>query len=406
MGRFSNILKKPISRRGALIGSAAGVAGGAAAIQILSGCSRKEPEGSPVEATNEDAQNMLEYEETEDDLLKLENSWELPLGSILLPSEGRWIAAIAKGPSAFPINIACAFDSTNGELKEVVTQMRGDTPSMALYDARCSDSVFAWAEIDMRTRSWSLYASAFSEGALTGNVSTLWQGDKDWSPPQFCCTGTKVFWQVMPLASGKYRNEHSGLFVWHVGDNSARQVIDSPGRFATPPTLSGETITCSPRVNPNQGIFYGISAYKTADDCDTLLDQLVLPQTVRPYTAVRMGNHFAFSVEAKYSTGGLLANMGSYISNADGSFLMLPREPFAGITGKDDCYIIKSRSYYFVLDSARERYSILTSANHSVDYGEYPARDGITSSLITYSTIKDASTGYPESVSVRSFSFA
>ena len=51
----------------------------------------------------------------------------------------------------------------------------------------------------------------------------------------------------------------------------------------------------------------------------------------------------------------------------------------------------------------RETYSILSAANHCVDYGEYPASEGVCSNFVTFATIKDSSSGYPSTVTVRNF---
>ena len=41
--------------------------------------------------------------------------------------------------------------------------------------------------------------------------------------------------------------------------------------------------------------------------------------------------------------------------------------------------------------------------SEAVDYGEFPARVGSCELFVTFSTVKDPSTGYPASVSVRTF---
>ena len=167
--------------------------------------------------------------------------------------------------------------------------------------------------------------------------------------------------------------------------------------------MSGNTITLAPRVRADKGVFYGITAYKLNDDLATVVDQLVLPQSVRPFRAVRMGNRFAFSIEANYSSGGLLGQMGTYIGTADGPFVTLVREPSAQVAGRKDLFIVKSRASYFVIDTDKETYSILSATNRCVDYGEYPASEGICSDFVTFATVKDGTTGYPSAVTVRSF---
>ena len=89
--------------------------------------------------------------------------------------------------------------------------------------------------------------------------------------------------------------------------------------------------------------------------------------------------------------------------NKRGRLLTVVREPAAQVAGKDNVFIIKSRASYFVIDVDKETYSILSATNRCVDYGEYPASEGTTSSFVTFATVKDAKTGYPSAVSVRNF---
>ena len=95
--------------------------------------------------------------------------------------------------------------------------------------------------------------------------------------------------------------------------------------------------------------------------------------------------------------------MGTYIGTSEGPFVSLPREPSANVAGKDDKFIIKSRTSYFVVDVKKATYSILTAANRCVDYGEFPVRVGESSDFVTFATVKNESSGYPDKVVVRSF---
>lgn len=396
-----------ITRRGLFRATAAGSAA-AVVVGLASGCRHRNDEASdPVVVDEHDATSVLAegspYSEA-DLTLEEQGSWLLSAGTVLRQAEGIWLPAIAPGATAIPVVKAAALSTTSGNLVDVVTELSmGDDPNMSIYDVRCSDKVYAWVEMDLLKRTWSLYAQRFSEGEVSGSVSTLWQGDEDWDPPLFAVTDDTVIWQVMPAISGTKTKEHSFCYLWHLGDRDAQAVVESPGRFAAPPAVSRGTVTLAPRVRADEGVFYGITAYDLADDLETVIDQLVLPQSVRPFRAARMDDVFAFSIEANYSSGGLLGSMGTYIGTADGPFVTLAREPAAQVVGKDSRYIIKSRASYFVIDTAKETYAILSATNRCVDYGEYPAREGTSADFVTFATVKDADTGHPSAVSVRSF---
>ncbi len=402
MALFGNITRR------SLFGASAAGAATAATIGLLSGCKHKDNTVSdPVVVDERASENVFAedspYTEVEHHLTE-QGNWTLPVGTVLRAAEGTWVPGVAAGSTAIPVVKGVALSTANGTMADVVTTlMMGDEPNMTIFDVHCSDKVYAWSEVDMLKRNWVLYAQRFSEGAVSGSVSTLWQGDADWDPPLFTVVDDMVIWQIMPSISGTKTREHSFCYIWHLGDANAQAVVESPGRFAIPPAISGSTVTLAPRVRADQGVYYGITAYSLSDELSTIVDQLVLPQSVRPFRAVRIGDRFAFSIEANYSSGGLLGQMGTYLGTGDGPFVTLIREPSAQVAGRDGFYIIKSRASYFVLNTDRQTYSILSAANHCVDYGEYPAREGECSTFVTFTTVKDSRTGYPSAVVTRSF---
>ena len=396
-----------ITRRGLFKASVATTAT-ATAVGLLSGCRHRGDEASdPVVVDDRAATNILAEDSTytETDLSLTESaSWSFGAGLVLRQAAGEWVPGLAPGETALPVVKAVALSTKSGELVDVVTSLTmGDEPNTTIYDVRCSDRVYAWVEMDMLNRVWVLYAQGFSDGKASGTVSTLWQGDSDWDPPLFAVVNDSVIWQVMPVVGGPKTTEHSFCYLWHLGDADAQSVVESPGRFATPPAVSGNTVTLAPRVRADEGQYYGRTAYSLKDDFATVIDQLVLPRGVRPFRAVRMGDVFAFSIEANYSSGGLLGRMGTYIGAGDGPFITLVREPAAQVAGKGSTYIIKSRASYFVVDTERETYSILSATNRCLDYGEYPVSEGTNDSFVTFATVKDGTTGYPSAVVVRNF---
>lgn len=384
-------------------------ASAATAIGVLAGCTNTAEDtadtAEPVNVSEDTGTSILDAFTSVNLPYSASNQWTLPLGNVLHPAEGVWLPVTTAGASATPMVIASAFSTSSGELKEVVTKTVTGTTTSVIYSVACSDSVYAWVELDMITREWSLFASAFSSGALTGETKTLWQADSDWDPALVACSGTSVIWQVQPSSSGSKTAESSYCYLWTVGASDTQAVVESPGRFATAPTVCGDWVVLTPRVRASEGTYYGVTAYTIDDGLKTKVDQLVMPASVKPFRACRMGEKFVVSVEANYSSGGLLGNMGTYIGSSDGSdFLYLSREPFeCAAAGKNGVYFIKSRSSYIVVNAADQTYSVLSSVDRSVDYGEYPARVGECNTFVTFSSVKDATTGYPASVIVRTF---
>ena len=396
-----------LTRRSFFKTAAAGTAV-AAAVGVLSGCTHTSDEqtSDPVVVDEDSAENVLDSFEQVDSTLVEENAWTIALGNVLHPAEGAWIPVTTAGSSATPMVKGSALSVSSGQLVEVVSAPMGQSTTTVIYDVRCSDSVYAWVELDLVTRAWTLYASSFSGGELTGDTKTLWEGDSDFDPAPFAVTGDLVIWQVQPAVGGSRTAESSHCYLWRSGDSEAKAVVESPGRFATAPTVSGDVVTLTPRVRADQGVYYGVTAYSLDDDLATRVDQLVMPQSVRPFRASRVGERFLVSVEASYSSGGLLGQMGTYIGTADGGFFRISAEPSEGGCGKGDVVIVKvlnAASAYYVVDVANRTYSGISSVDRSLDYGEFPARAGECDLFVTFSTVKDADTGYPASVAVRTF---
>lgn len=400
-----------ITRRGLFKASAAaGVA--AVVVGAAAGCSHSSDEetANPTVVDDDSAEYVIDPDTNESNYesrdldLAASYEWTIPLGNVLHPGGDSWIPMTTAGSSATPMVKGSALSIASGQVSEVLSEAY--TPNGAnvvIYDVRCSDQVYAWCELDLLTHAWYLYASAFYDGALSGSVSTLWEGDANYDPPAFVVAGRRVIWQVMPSLSGSRTAESSFCYVWSLGGSQANVAVESAGRFAAEPAVSDGTVTLVPRVRPDEGTFYAPTAYELGDTLSERVDQLVLPETVRPLSAVYMGDSFAFSIEANYDTGGLLGTMGTYIGTSGGPFVALSREPFAPVCGKPGLYIVKSRTSYFVIDTEDKAYSVLASQNRSLDYGDYPACTGTCSNFVTYATIKDQDTGSPTSVSVRVF---
>lgn len=395
-----------LSRRTFLRSVGVATAAGAA-ISVLPGCTNPEQREVP-EPVVVDAEKAIsvteEYEEGDLDLKERE-TWSIPLGSVPHVAEGTWAAVTQAGASASPMVKGCALSLKDGSFVEVLADTRGDNHTFVLYDVRCSDSVYAWVELDVLTHDWVLYAASFSDGSLGADATTLWKGDANYDPPGFVCTGKSVLWQITPTLTGDKTTEHSFCYLWKLGGTDAQAVVESPGRFPIAPSVSGDLVILAPRVRADEGVFYGVTAYSLDDDLATVVDQLVLPQTIKPFYATRIGDRFVISIEASYSSGGMFGTMGTYIGPADGPFVCLSREPSANVAGNGDIFVVKSRTSYFVINVRKSTYAILGAANRCLDYGEYPVSTGEVDEFVTFATVKAEDSGYPDSVTVRSFGF-
>ena len=399
------IARHGFTRRRFVGGAVAGTA--ALAAISLTGCSSDDGETDTTEATGEpqvitdDSKIVDVFDEYEsaDSTLEPTYTWTLPLGTVLFHSEGSWSAAMFAPESALHINTLGVVSLVEGTTVTLVEDPLNGS-GYEFYDVRCGSGVFAWVEEDFGTGDWMLIAQEFSEGALTGDPVELDSGDEDWEPAKFATTGSSVIWLKMPLASGNKSTENSHCYRWKVGNSSGKDLYESPGRFATAPRVSDGVLTISPRVNASDGTYYGMTAIDLNDA--SVIERLVMPESIKPFEATYMNSQFAFSVEANYGYGGSLGNMGTYIGNEGGPFISVSREPLACVVGKGSTYFVKVKSSHYAVDTDAETYAVLSAPSKTLDYGDYPASEGTTDCLVTYATVR-GDDGTPESVCMRVF---
>lgn len=385
--------------------AATAAAGAGIAAISLTSCSSDDDnsDGEPQVVTDESQiVDVINDYENVTDTLTATAEWTLPLGTILFHAGGSWAAAMLTPESAHHVNTLGVFSTASGALTTLIeTPTQG--ASFDFFDVRCSDSVYAWVEIDYSTRSWVLLAQPLSNGALTGEVTQLDAGDVDWEPPRFCTWESSVIWQKMPLATGSQSSEDSHCYRWNAGDAEGGELWSSQGRFATTPHVADGILTIVPRVRADEGVYYGMTAIDLTDGNNTRRAQLVLPRSVAPFEAVYLGDAFGFSIEASYNGVGSLGNMGTFVGNEDGPYVYVRREPLACIVANGKRYVVKTQSSHFLVDADAETYASIPAPDRSVDYGDWPATEGVSSLLLTYATVR-SDQGIPDHVVARTFS--
>lgn len=393
------------SRRSLVKGTAAATA--ALGALSLAGCGSGDDAakvtGEPQVITDDSKiVNVTEEYENVDNALSAQFAWDVPLGTVPFHTEGAWAALLEAPSSARSVNTLGIISLASGQRNTLIPEPT-QGGAYGFHDVRCSETVYAWIEMNYASGEWVLLARELGNGALIGDAVELEHGDADWEPARFTVSGGDVIWQKMPLASGSKRTEFSHCYRWAFGDAKAKDLYESPGRFATWPRVSDGHLTIAPRVNTEEGTFYGITALDLSNG--KMVDQLVMPQNVSPFEAVYMNGTFAFSVEANYGYGGSLGNMGTFIGREGGPFVYLSREPLACVAGKGARCLIKARSSHFVVDTDARTYAILPAPDKAIDYGDYPASEGETDRFVTYATVRGED-GLPAAVQVRVFPLA
>ena len=161
MALFGNISRRNFFKTGA-----AGVVV-AGAISIAAGCSHQEGSGDagkPLVLDESSGTNVLDSYSSTEYAAQPSQTWTLPLGSVLHPADGNWIPVTTAGASATPMVKGSALSLTSGQVVDVVPTAQMNNTTAVIYDVRCSDSVYAWVEVDTTTFDWDLLAAPFADG--------------------------------------------------------------------------------------------------------------------------------------------------------------------------------------------------------------------------------------------------
>lgn len=333
-------------------------------------------------------------------------TFELPLGSQVFMDCDTRAAVLQANETARPITVIGCLDVQSGSYGVVLANPVGE--GCAPSECHLTQSLAAWVETNNATDEWTLYAAPFDGSPISvgPSVMKLAQGDADWLPPQVAVSGSTVVWQLMPDPSGPHVQEASRVYRWDLGKSEASELWSSPGRFACAPSINAGVLTITPRVRADEGVYYGIVALDLDHNAGEM-DRMEMPASVKPFFATRIGDDFAFSVEANYdSSTGDLGRMGYYVGHGDGPFLALRKEPSAQVAYVGGKYVMRGQLCYFVIDVKAKSYAVLSSASGCADYGDYPATAGTATYFVTYSAVKDESTGIPAKVLVRVFSLS
>lgn len=397
--------RRGITRRRFTLGSLAAAGAGIAAI-TLSSCGGQDQDaatGTPQVLTD-DSQIVAALDgdyASADCPYTASATWTLPLGTLLFHSGGAWAAAMMAPESSRHANTIGVLSLSSGSLvtlREDAAQGTG----YDFFDVRCSESAFAWVEINYTDRSWVLLGQGFGAGALSGEPVQLDTGNVDWEPPRFTVWDDTVIWQKMPLATGDHAADDSHCYQWAVGDDEGTELWTSHGRFATAPRVADGILTIAPRVLNDEGTYYGMTALDLTDGNHAQRDQLVLPSGVAPFEAIYLNGVFAFSIEAAYSGRGNLGNMGTFIGREGGPYVYVRREPLACVACHDTHYLVKSQASHLVLDTDAQTYATLRAPDRCVDYGDWPASEGLVDQFMSYATVRNDQ-GIPQNVVARVF---
>lgn len=340
-----------------------------------------------------------------DDYFALQNTFDLPLGSLVYQASNKSACVLAPGEARNVLIRLASLDLETGVLTTLLDRALNDTLRYCIYDARMSDSAAIWVEADMTAGNWIVYAASLSGTTLATPVK-LDEGDVVYDPPMLCAYGSNVYWTRMPDPEGSASMEDSVLKTARLdaqGVHDLQVVYTSHGRMITNPQASDGHITIVPRVDTD-GVRYQLTALDARTHDVVAIS--VLPSGLRVSDCVYMRDDFTFCIEANYDFAGGLRYFGTYEQLKNNSVFYANKVPSSPALVVDDKLIIKSTMNVVGFDVVNQRSFIVEKPNDCAEYGDLLAGCGIQDRLVIYTTIVNKTNSERSLVRVRVYAGA
>jgi hypothetical protein len=424
----------------------AGVLGMGAAIAtaeggvMLSGCApSKEQQFEDLVSKGVEDQNIValdvapeqivettDFEEVPmEDYLKLQTTHELPFGCLVHQMSSSAALVLLPGGQGESLRKIGILDLESGEMTTVINAPVGTGKNMLIYDARASENALIWVELDLGDQTWRVYAAVLNEAAV-GEAWMVEEGNADYEPSMLAVAGSKVYWTVMPVATGPANQEDSFLRALELGqsgdvaqgtqngaaaqsDQGAQStqtsrgtpytVLTSHGRMITNPLVTDGIVTFVPRVD-TENVYYQLTALNCSDD--TPVDFTVLPQALRVTEAIYMEGSFTFNIEDNYNYARGLSHFGTYQDLGNETYLRVNRPPLCPVARFQDFLLVKTPASIVGIDPTGKKVFVIDPPSQSTDYGEVLAGWGIQKRIVT-SSIRLTDDGDMEATLIRVF---
>ncbi len=385
------------------IGALAAIGAGGAAI-VSSGDSTPTVSTLQVPQSNVTDATSLDQVDDAGDCVSQTGEYDLPYGTLVFCNDDKYAACLIPTDGAKPLCRIAMLSLSSGTYETVIDKAQGQDEGFEIYDVRATSQAIIWIEADILDGIWRVMT-----GKLGSNASSVTGVQKidegacgETETPSIAAVGNNLFWQVMPQSSSTVSSSKQTLQVKRAaaGSSTAEVIYESTGRAATAPYATSDAVVITPR-NPDSTSCYQLTRIDAASGDVT--DTLTLPASMKPIEAGWGVAGFNFALDATYSYGDGIANLGTYTpanmpssSYDNAKWVRFDRTPTCAPAWCGNFFMVKSTKAVCGVDADGKRYFVLDVPSGADDWGEWLASSGASSTVVTYASINYTSTSGDE----------
>ncbi len=392
-----------LTRRQLLLGAcgvgAVAVIGGAAAATISS-----QSKGTPAIETLQvptgsvTAATTLSQVDDATECLTQTGEFDLDYGTLVFCNDDAVAACLLPTEKAKPLTRIGVLSLSSGTCTTVVKTAQGQSDGFEIYDVRATSHGIVWTEANILDGVWRIYSAKLNSAA--DGASSIQKVDEgscgEQETPTIAAVGSHAFWQVMSTydANASASSQTFALKRAAFGSADAETVFEGTGRAACSLYATEDGVVIAPR-NPQSTSYYQLTRVNESGEVQ---EGLTLPSSMKPLEAAYGKTGFAFAFDATYSSGGGIANLGTYApaskpsdqgagAYSNAKWIRFDRSPTCAPAWCGNYLMVKSTKAVCGVDAAGGRYFVLDVPNGADDYGEWIASSGSRNTFVTFTNI-------------------
>lgn len=384
-----------------------------------------------------------EYVENTESMLTLRTRASLPYGATLTSCGDSVACCLLPTETANPLLQVGILHLGSGNLTTALKSAVSSDDGFQILDARAHGGGLVWLESNMLTGAWRVYSTTL-DGARVGDPVMAAEGDASWTLPALAVSDGFAWWQTSPQdmtnasSSGQKADPARLMRIAFGGaSDTAETALEVSGGFSCVPAPAGAGVTTGIRAargsaNPWELAFIA--------DEGGVADSLALPTPMKPQDVSYGPNGFGFSFDSIYSSGGGIANLGTYVpadpidvtvseaqstareqklselaskskdgtaelsasqeeeADAEGKqavcdrysaaeWFRFPRSPVTSPAFSGNWVFVKSTNVVAGVDLTSRKYVTIPTESATQGYGEYLATDGTAGRIVTFANV-------------------